>query len=197
VFTRLWWLLSSNQLGEQGLGLHQGDHGCLLHRSPQTREALPRLRNPPCHARSQCCSWSLGKIRIRQSQSTPPMCLFRNSKSLQSNRKILFVLVLRLTTPRFWWSTRHGRMFHRLYPRSRPSTWTSYWPLFRFTCYTTRLQCISLHLFSVPAALYHCMWANSTPSSILGVIFSRIFRVSLGFAVAWFCRRLGHVLPAF
>jgi hypothetical protein len=72
-----------------------------------------------------------------------------------------------------------------------------YWLLFRITCYTTRVQCVPLHLFSVPIALSHCMWANSTPGSILGGIFSRIFRVSPGFTVAWLCRRLGHVLPAF
>jgi hypothetical protein len=77
------------------------------------------------------------------------------------------------------------------------STWMSYWLLFRFTCYTTRVQCVPLHLFSVSAALYHCMWANSTPDSILGGIFSQIFRVSPRFVVVWLCRRLGHVLPAF
>jgi hypothetical protein len=35
----------------------------------------------------------------------PPMCLFKNSKSLESNRKTLLLPVLWLLMFRFWWST--------------------------------------------------------------------------------------------
>jgi hypothetical protein len=57
---------------------------------------------------------------------------------------------------------------------------------YRFTCYSTRVQCVPLHLFSVLAALYQCMWVNNTSSNILSGIFSRIFWASLGFTVVCF-----------